>query len=83
MQLLVIFIYRLEKLFDCEIYHLMLLITESLSCLLFLTFILHHCVQAARFREERDVLVYGDHQWITALHYSFEDENFIVRPKLI
>ncbi|RDD42637.1 Serine/threonine-protein kinase MRCK beta [Trichoplax sp. H2] len=33
--------------------------------------------EAARFREERDVLVHGNRQWITALYYSFEDENFI------
>lgn len=37
-------------------------------------------VQTACFREERDVLVRGDSQWITTLHYAFQDENFLVRP---
>ncbi|CAK9804243.1 Serine/threonine-protein kinase Genghis Khan [Anthophora quadrimaculata] len=27
------------------------------------------------FREERDVLVYGDRRWITNLHYAFQDDN--------
>ncbi|GCB65706.1 hypothetical protein scyTo_0007772, partial [Scyliorhinus torazame] len=31
----------------------------------------------ACFREERDVLVNGDSQWITTLHYAFQDENFL------
>ncbi|KAG8544222.1 hypothetical protein GDO81_022901, partial [Engystomops pustulosus] len=31
----------------------------------------------ACFREERNVLVYGDCQWITTLHYAFQDENFL------
>lgn len=35
-------------------------------------------VQTACFREERDVLVRGDSQWITTLHYAFQDENFLV-----
>lgn len=34
--------------------------------------------QTACFREERDVLVNGDGQWITALHYAFQDENYLV-----
>uniref|UniRef100_A0A8D0D021 Serine/threonine-protein kinase MRCK alpha n=1 Tax=Sander lucioperca TaxID=283035 RepID=A0A8D0D021_SANLU len=29
----------------------------------------------ACFREERDVLVNGDCQWITTLHYAFQDDN--------
>ncbi|CAL8316420.1 unnamed protein product [Merluccius merluccius] len=29
----------------------------------------------ACFREERDVLVNGDSQWITTLHYAFQDDN--------
>ncbi|XP_056624631.1 serine/threonine-protein kinase MRCK alpha isoform X2 [Triplophysa dalaica] len=33
--------------------------------------------ETACFREERDVLVYGDSQWITTLHYAFQDENFL------
>lgn len=37
-------------------------------------------LQTACFREERDVLVRGDSQWITTLHYAFQDENFLVRP---
>ncbi|KAL9917053.1 serine/threonine-protein kinase Genghis Khan isoform X1 [Glossina fuscipes] len=31
--------------------------------------------ETACFREERDVLVYGDRQWITNLHYAFQDET--------
>ncbi|KAM4861860.1 serine/threonine-protein kinase MRCK alpha isoform 9-T9 [Thomomys bottae] len=31
--------------------------------------------ETACFREERDVLVNGDSQWITALHYAFQDDN--------
>ncbi|XP_070590432.1 serine/threonine-protein kinase MRCK alpha isoform X2 [Erythrolamprus reginae] len=33
--------------------------------------------ETACFREERDVLVNGDNQWITALHYAFQDENYL------
>ncbi|XP_064621934.1 serine/threonine-protein kinase MRCK alpha-like isoform X5 [Lineus longissimus] len=33
--------------------------------------------ETACFREERDVLVYGDRQWITNLHYAFQDENYL------
>ncbi|XP_016929059.3 serine/threonine-protein kinase Genghis Khan [Drosophila suzukii] len=29
--------------------------------------------ETACFREERDVLVFGDRQWITNLHYAFQD----------
>lgn len=36
-------------------------------------------LQTACFREERDVLVRGDCQWITSLHYAFQDENHLVR----
>lgn len=36
-------------------------------------------LQTACFREERDVLVRGDSQWITTLHYAFQDDNFLVR----
>lgn len=35
-------------------------------------------MQTACFREERDVLVKGDSQWITRLHYAFQDDNFLV-----
>lgn len=35
--------------------------------------------QTACFREERDVLVNGDCRWITALHYAFQDESYLVR----
>ncbi|KAG8443852.1 hypothetical protein GDO86_009153 [Hymenochirus boettgeri] len=31
--------------------------------------------ETACFREERDVLVNGDSQWITTLYYAFQDEN--------
>ncbi|TRY99812.1 hypothetical protein DNTS_014879 [Danionella cerebrum] len=37
--------------------------------------------ETACFREERDVLVNGDSQWITTLHYAFQDENNLVREK--
>uniref|UniRef100_A0A8C9VZI3 Serine/threonine-protein kinase MRCK alpha n=1 Tax=Scleropages formosus TaxID=113540 RepID=A0A8C9VZI3_SCLFO len=33
--------------------------------------------ETACFREERDVLVNGDSQWITTLHYAFQDENYL------
>uniref|UniRef100_A0A671LE09 non-specific serine/threonine protein kinase n=1 Tax=Sinocyclocheilus anshuiensis TaxID=1608454 RepID=A0A671LE09_9TELE len=33
--------------------------------------------ETACFREERDVLVNGDCQWITRLHYAFQDDNFL------
>lgn len=39
-------------------------------------------LQTACFREERDVLVNGDCQWITTLHYAFQDENYLVRVGL-
>jgi len=32
----------------------------------------------ARFREERDVLVLGDSQWITKLYYTFQDKENLV-----
>ncbi|XP_050303766.1 serine/threonine-protein kinase Genghis Khan isoform X2 [Anthonomus grandis grandis] len=31
--------------------------------------------ETACFKEERDVLVYGDTRWITHLHYAFQDES--------
>jgi serine/threonine-protein kinase MRCK len=31
--------------------------------------------ETACFREERDVLVFGDSDWITNLHYAFQDET--------
>lgn len=34
--------------------------------------------ECACFREERDVLVYGDRQWITNLHYAFQDDKNLV-----
>lgn len=34
--------------------------------------------QTACFKEERDVLVYGDRRWITNLHYAFQDDNYLV-----
>ncbi|XP_053305389.1 serine/threonine-protein kinase MRCK gamma [Spea bombifrons] len=33
--------------------------------------------ETACFREERDVLVKGDNQWIPSLHYAFHDENYL------
>ena len=35
-------------------------------------------LQTACFREERDVLVYGDQDWITMLHYAFQDKDNLV-----
>ena len=32
----------------------------------------------ACFREERDVLVFGDPQWITKLYYAFQDNENLV-----
>lgn len=31
--------------------------------------------ETACFREERDVLVFGDRRWITNLHYAFQDDH--------
>ncbi|CAJ0937134.1 unnamed protein product, partial [Mesorhabditis belari] len=31
--------------------------------------------ETACFREERDVLVYGDRRWITNLHFAFQDDS--------
>ncbi|KAM4633138.1 serine/threonine-protein kinase MRCK beta isoform 2-T2 [Polymixia lowei] len=33
--------------------------------------------ETACFREERNVLVNGDTQWITTLHYAFQDDNYL------
>ncbi|XP_065831916.1 serine/threonine-protein kinase MRCK beta-like, partial [Oscarella lobularis] len=33
--------------------------------------------ETACFREERDVLVFGNRNWITALEYAFQDENYL------
>ncbi|XP_062523629.1 serine/threonine-protein kinase MRCK alpha-like [Corticium candelabrum] len=33
--------------------------------------------ETACFREERDVLVFGDRDWITSLQYAFQDENYL------
>ncbi|KAI8784639.1 serine/threonine-protein kinase MRCK alpha [Biomphalaria glabrata] len=33
--------------------------------------------ETACFREERDVLVYGDRRWITNLHFAFQDDNYL------
>ncbi|OCT64939.1 hypothetical protein XELAEV_18041177mg [Xenopus laevis] len=35
--------------------------------------------ETACFREERNVLVNGDCQWITTLYYAFQDENYLTR----
>uniref|UniRef100_A0A4W5PGQ1 non-specific serine/threonine protein kinase n=1 Tax=Hucho hucho TaxID=62062 RepID=A0A4W5PGQ1_9TELE len=39
--------------------------------------------ETACFREERDVLVNGDSQWITTLHYAFQDDNFLELPHML
>ena len=31
--------------------------------------------ETACFKEERDVLVFGNRQWITNLHYAFQDDT--------
>ncbi|XP_054846655.1 serine/threonine-protein kinase MRCK gamma isoform X2 [Eublepharis macularius] len=33
--------------------------------------------ETACFQEERDVLVHGDKQWITTLHYAFQDDHYL------
>ncbi|CAH2325272.1 serine threonine- kinase MRCK gamma [Pelobates cultripes] len=33
--------------------------------------------ETACFREERDVLVKGDNQWIPSLHFAFHDDNYL------
>ncbi|XP_064603051.1 serine/threonine-protein kinase MRCK alpha-like isoform X2 [Liolophura sinensis] len=33
--------------------------------------------ETACFKEERDVLVHGDRQWITNLHYAFQDDTYL------
>ncbi|XP_076464041.1 serine/threonine-protein kinase MRCK alpha-like isoform X3 [Babylonia areolata] len=33
--------------------------------------------ETACFKEERDVLVFGDRRWITNLHYAFQDDTFL------
>ena len=35
----------------------------------------------ACFREERDVLVFGDPHWLTKLHYAFQDAENLVKKK--
>lgn len=39
--------------------------------------------ETACFKEERDVLVYGDRRWITNLHYAFQDERNLVSSWLL
>lgn len=34
--------------------------------------------ETACFKEERDVMVFGDRQWITNLHFAFQDERNLV-----
>ena len=38
--------------------------------------------QTACFREERDILVFGPEQWITTLHYAFQDKTNLVNMNL-
>ncbi|KAL8615672.1 hypothetical protein ACOMHN_034822 [Nucella lapillus] len=33
--------------------------------------------ETACFKEERDVLVFGDRRWITNLHYAFQDDTYL------
>ena len=39
--------------------------------------------QTACFREERDVLVFGNQDWITTLHYAFQDKENLVSSTAI
>ena len=39
--------------------------------------------QTACFKEERDVLVYGDKKWITTLHFAFQDADYLVRNNMM
>lgn len=34
--------------------------------------------ESACFKEERDVMVFGDRRWITNLHFAFQDEKNLV-----
>lgn len=34
--------------------------------------------ETACFKEERDVLVFGDRRWITNLHFAFQDDRNLV-----
>ena len=34
--------------------------------------------ETACFKEERDVMVFGDRQWITNLHFAFQDDKNLV-----
>jgi serine/threonine-protein kinase MRCK len=34
--------------------------------------------ETACYREERDVMVFGDRDWITNLHFAFQDEKNLV-----
>jgi hypothetical protein len=36
----------------------------------------------ACFREERDVLVFGDPHWLTKLHYAFQDGENLVKKNI-
>ncbi|WAR18658.1 MRCKA-like protein [Mya arenaria] len=38
--------------------------------------------ETACFKEERDVLVYGDRRWITNLHYAFQDDNYLFEDRI-
>ncbi|XP_063058437.1 myotonin-protein kinase [Engraulis encrasicolus] len=33
--------------------------------------------ETARYQEEREVLLKGNRQWITELHYAFQDDNYL------
>lgn len=75
--------------FPCNVYVRKVFLTITKSSSLILTFcyvktnlLINNCIlqraETACFREERDVLVYGDKQWITNLHYAFQDETNLV-----
>ena len=53
---------------------------NALSCVrTYVHTYIHMCLQqTACFREERDVLVFGNQDWITTLYYAFQDDKNLV-----
>ncbi len=54
----------------------MLCLCQQLHCPLLALMML--ILQTACFREERDVLVFGPQEWITTLHFAFQDRENLV-----
>lgn len=55
---------------------------QQFFLLIFINEILQRA-ETACFREERDVLVFGDRRWITNLHYAFQDDTNLVNILII